>query len=308
MKTASAPAKAIILGEHTALYGNQVIAAAINLRSRVTVAKKMLGKGISINAPWASESDSPIMRIRRGTEMINKAVETAGGGNFDIKIESQIPIAAGLGSSASIASALVMALGAENGKEWGLADVARAAWKCEDAVHGKSSGVDPYAVTFGGITCYQNGKVVNLVLKGIPRLVIAESSMKHDTWDIVKDLEGLRRIGGVRFENFVKNSESIVNEGKDAIERGDWENLGKLMDQNHELLKIMGVSNDELDEMVDSARAAGAYGAKLSGAGCGGVIIALVNEETQGNVIKALSGMSKKIIEADISKDGVRLG
>jgi mevalonate kinase len=302
MKTGSAPAKIIILGEHTALYGKPVLSAALDLRSHV-IAHRRLGRGLSVKMP---SGDSPLKRSRRGMEMVRRGVKLVGGGGFDIRVRTEIPIASGLGSSASIASALMMALSAEAGKKWGLNEIARAAWKCEDAVHAKSSGVDPFTVTFGGVSLYQAGKIQPIKLKEKPKFVIAHSGLTHETGDIVKELEEIKKKDGVRFEKFLKDSEKLALQGKEAVEKSDWEALGRLMDENHALLKDVGVSCRELDEMVDIARKNGAYGAKLSGAGRGGVIIALVDKNGRESVSKALSSMGKKIIEAEISEEGAR--
>jgi mevalonate kinase len=302
MNTASAPAKIIILGEHTALYGKPVLSAALDLRSHVIACRKR-GGGLSVKAP---SGDSPLKRSRRGMEMVRRGVKLVGGGGFDIRVQTEIPISSGLGSSASIASALMMALSAEAGKKWGLNDIARAAWKCEDAVHAKSSGVDPFTVTFGGVSLYQAGKIRPVKLKERPGFVIAHSGLTHETGDIVKELEEIRKNDRARFDKFLKDSEKLALQGRDAVEGADWEKLGRLMDENHELLKGMGVSCKELDEMADIARKNGAYGAKLSGAGRGGVIIAIIGENSRESVSKALSNMGKKVIEADISEEGTR--
>ncbi len=307
MKTASAPAKVILLGEHTSLYGNQAIAAAIDVRAYAIVAKKTLsGRGISLSVPWSSKDGSP-QRMDRGNRMVKKAVDLVGGGGFDIRINSEIPLASGMGSSSAIASALVTALAAEAGKGWSLQDEARAAWKCENEVHLKSSGLDPFVATFGGVLLYQTGKIIPLKLKEKPELVVAHSGIDKETGDLVRHMEEIKKKEKERFNTFLKESESIVEKGRDAIENAEWEKLGILMNENHALLKDMGFSNEELDRMVEAARKAGAYGAKLSGAGRGGVIVALVGKNSKESVIKALSSMGKKIIDADISETGARI-
>jgi len=301
MITASAPAKVILLGEHTALYGNPVIAAAVDLRSTATVSKR-LDRGVALKS-WPSLGGSQI-RKNRGMEMVRKAAELAGAG-FDVRVQSSVPIGSGLGSSASISSALCMAMMAEASKHVSLRDVALAAWKCEDLVHGKSSGVDPFAVTFGGVSLYQSGKLRAIKCK--PDIVIAHSGIARNTGDIVKDLEEMKRAERERFDKFLKESKRIVEDGRVALERSDFGGLGRLMDENHELLKGIGVSCKELDGLVKAAREAGALGAKLSGAGRGGIMVALVDEGSKKAVVKALSNLGGKIIEAGITGECARL-
>lgn len=302
MKTASAPGKVIILGEHTALYGNPVLVAALDLRSYAVVAKRADRK-VSIKAPWSG--DAKISKL--GRRVVEHAIGLVGGRGFNIRVQSDVPIASGLGSSASISSALLMALSAEMGKKWGLHEVAKATQECEDIIHSKSSGVDPFITTFGGVGIYQSGKLRALNLKENPNLVIAHSGILRNTGAIVEELSEMRQNDRDMFDSFLARSERIVLDGKKAAEEKDWSKLGRLMDQNHELLRGLGVSCDGLDKMVNAAREAGAFGAKLSGAGRGGIMVALVDEKSKERVIKALSSMGKKIIEANISSEGARL-
>jgi mevalonate kinase len=137
--------------------------------------------------------------------------------------------------------------------------------------------------------------------------VIAHSGLTHETGNLVKELGEIRKSDRKRFDEFLKKSEKNTLLGKTAVEKADWEALGKLMDENHELLKGMGVSDKELDDMADIARKNGAYGAKLSGAGRGGVVIALTGAGAKESVTKALSSMGKQIIEAEITEEGARV-
>ena len=306
MTTASAPAKAILLGEHTALYGNPVLVMALELRAHVNVSARSDNE-IRITARDLGLEDTPAKRNQRGTALVRKAVELVGGGGFDIEIESDIPIAAGLGSSASIASALLMALKAETGQESDMREIAQEALECENMVHQRSSGVDPFAVVYGGLCVYEKQNVEKLEVDEYPQILVAHSGISSDTGDIVGDVEKVRSDDPERFKGFLEGSGKAVLEGKEAVQKGDWERLGKLMAGNHALLRGMGVSCAQLDDLVAAAREAGAYGAKLSGAGRGGIAIALVGENTKKPVSSALSSMGGKIIGSKITQQGVRL-
>jgi mevalonate kinase len=172
-------------------------------------------------------------------------------------------------------------------------------------VHTKSSGVDPFAVATGGITFYQKGNIRKLDVDEYPHLIVAHSGETSDTGDIVSDLDSMA--SGPTFKRFLEESEKIVFRGTGAVEKGDWEELGKQMDANHGWLARIGVSNDKLDKMVRAARDSGALGAKLSGAGRGGIMLALADENTEKGVIKALSSLGGKIIRTNITEEGVRL-
>lgn len=300
MTTASAPGKIILLGEHTALYGNPVLVAAIGLRARATVS---VGNSVNVKAPGI---DAPAKRMELGLAMSKKAVELIGG-NYDITVGSDIPLASGMGSSASIASALVAALRAEKSLPFDKKAIAETAWKCEDVVHTKSSGVDPFAATYGGIMVYTRGSIIELKLKTIPDIVIAHTGVTSDTGEIVRYVENKRGGNSNSFDSFLKSSKALVLEGKEAIENFDMKRLGRLMNENHRLLSDLGVSCEELNSLVKAARGAGAYGAKLCGAGKGGIMVALAGQKTKADVAKALSKAGGKLIQTQISKEGVRL-
>jgi len=305
MISASAPAKVILLGEHTALYGNPVLVMALDIRSRVSVSKRK-DKKIVLTAPDLGLDKVPVERKTRGSEMIRKGVSLVGGG-YDIRIESDIPIASGLGSSASIASALMMALGKSKGKESGMRVLAQEALKCENEVHGMSSGVDPFAVTYGGISIYQEEKIRKLKVKEYPNLIIAHSGINTDTGNIVADMHSIWKNEPGRFAGFLDLSRELVTLGEKAVKNRDWSSLGTLMDSNHTVLSDMGLSCERIDEMVKAARRSGALGAKVCGAGRGGIMAALVNEKSKIKVIEALSTLDAKIIESKVSETGARL-
>jgi len=306
MTTASAPAKAIILGEHTALYGNPVLVMALDLRAYVSVSARNDSE-VRITAKDLGLEDAPVKRNQRGTALVRKAVELVGGGGFDIEIVSDIPIASGLGSSASIASALLMALKAETGQKSDMRGIALGALECENLVHGRSSGVDPFAVVYGGLCVYEKRDVEKLEVEGYPEIIIAHSGISSDTGDIVEDVDNVRGGDLEGFKAFVEGSRRVVLGGREAVLKSDWGGLGKLMDDSHALLRGMGVSCAQLDDLVTVARDAGAYGAKLSGAGRGGIVIALVDENSKKPVSSALSSMGGKIIGSKITQQGVRL-
>jgi mevalonate kinase len=305
MITASAPAKVIILGEHTALYGNPALVMALDIRSRVSVSERKDNRVI-LTAPELGLENAPVERKMRGTEMIQKGVDLVGGG-YDIKVTSDIPIASGLGSSASIASALMMALRKVNGQESGMRLLAQEALKCENLVHSISSGLDPFAVTYGGLSVYQDQKIRKLKVNEYPNLLIAHSGITSDTGSIVEDMHRIWKDEPARFAGFLDLSKELVNLGETAIKNKDWSALGTLMDSNHTLLSDMGISCDRIDKMVKAARQSGAMGAKICGAGRGGIMVALVNEKSKIKVIEALSKMDAKIIESKVSEEGTRL-
>jgi len=307
--TASAPAKAILLGEHSALYGKSVLTMALDKRSRSVVSKRRDDK-IVVNAPdfdisarvlTDDDHEPALALVARSVELASE-----GPGGFDITISSEIPIASGLGSSASIPASLIAAIAAEAGRDLSKQELAELTWEAENVIHTKSSGVDPFAVVFGGLCLYREGSVKHIDAEP-PRLVIGHTGIVSDTGKVVAAVDERKKRHPEAFSAFLDDAEALVLDGKEALLGGDWARLGKLMDKNHELLSGIGISCPELDKAVAAARAAGAFGAKLCGAGCGGIMIALVDEKSKTAVEKALLDSGVKLIDVHPDKEGVML-
>jgi mevalonate kinase len=314
MTTASAPAKVILLGEHAAVYKKPVLTVALDRRAYVTVEKR---------EDYETILDAPDLRIKRYALDLqrgeNKSISFMAAivknvrdyirddSGIDIRIRSDIPIASGLGSSASISAAMVMAISRELGYTLSLKEIANLAWKCEHVVHSKSSGVDPFAVTFGGFCLYQDGRIEKMEVHRFPELIVAHSGVESDTGEVVSAVNTRKNAEPEVFEGILKLVERIVEEGRNSTEAEKWDRLGMLMNINHGLLSAIGVSSPELECLVHAARRAGAVGSKLSGAGCGGVMIALASPSKRQGVEKALRLKRGKIIRAGITGEGVRL-
>ncbi len=308
---ASAPGKVILLGEHAAVYGNSVLVASIEKRSYVTVTSREDEKCI-LNNPLVglenlefSLSDIPTLRSRWNTaltaETISKTFDFLGtSSGLEIEIHSDIPISSGLGSSASIASAMVLAISAELGKDLTPQENAQIAWDTENLIHKKSSGVDPFSVTYGGVVKYRQGEIERLNVKKYPEITIGNTKVRSDTGDVVMDVMHLKDNFPVFFETYLKIMEGIVEKGITLLEKGDLERFGQLMNINHGLLSSIGVSCFELENLVWAARKK-SFGAKLCGAGRGGIMLAL------GDSGKEISDAGGEVIKTRFSDKGAKI-
>lgn len=314
--TVSAPAKAILLGEHAAAYGRPALAVALDLRSYISVSKRKDNK-ILINAPEFkiqdylldegeySQESSALSLISETIRKTQEHIRDDSG--LDIHITTEIPIASGLGSSASIASAMILAIASESKFKLEKQEIANLAWQCEHIIHSKSSGVDPFTVIFGGLCLYQKGGVKTLNVSDYPTIVIAHSGLTSNTGEIVERVDQTKKGEPELFEDLLNIVENIVTNGKESVEDKNWGRLGLLMNINHGLLSAIGVSCIQLERLVYAARSAGSLGSKLCGAGRGGIAIALVDEKNEDRVKKVLVRSGGGLINARPTTEGIKI-
>ena len=265
--------KVILLGEHAVVFGQPAVAAGIRAGVRVHVSP---GTG-AISAPaWALEAqvgdDSlPAQAVRRLLERLN-----TDGAGLDFWLESEVPARAGLGSSAAMAVAIARAIAARAGA--GEAEILAAAAAAESVFHRTPSGIDAAAASRGRLGQFdkQNGWR-DLPLKAPFELCIGLSGQSHDTGALVASVADLCASTPVA-RRLVDAMGDLARASMDALAEGDVAALARMFNMAHGLLSGLGVSTPTLDDLVHTARAAGALGAKLTGAGGGGAVIAIAVE------------------------------
>ena len=308
---ASAPGKVILLGEHAAVYGNPVLVATVNLRTYVTVSKRdddrftLSNDATRIENLEFSFSDIPKLKKEWNTVLAAECIEKTFAklgieSGLDIEISSEAPVSSGLGSSASAASAMVLAIAREFDRDISNDEIANLAWDIENIVHGKSSGVDPFSVTFGGVLRYQKGKFKKLKVKKYPEITIGNTGVISNTGDIVMDVMKVKDEFPKFFENYLEAMVHVVDYGQKFLEKGKMKEFGQIMNINQGLLYSIGVSSPELDRIVWAARE-NSLGAKLCGAGRGGIMIAL------GDAGKQIEEAGGSVIKTEICDEGVRV-
>jgi len=314
----SAPGKVILFGEHFVVKGAPAIAGSIGLRVTVEAREKsswpLLIVSRSLGMEARVEKD---LRLRTGHPEIfapfKRILEIISGQArlrpAHIVISSQIPIAAGLGSSAASAAAFARAymevLGINPGKELLL----EVSYEAEKVVHGKPSGIDNTIVVEGGVIVYEKGRGYRRIKAdmGDSTLVIADTGVKRNTGKIVASvLERYDRHPSL-FKTLYTAAGLLVEEARRALETGDVERLGELMDINQGLLYAIGVSNIEIERILDAAREAGALGAKLTGAGRGGSVIALARPDTAEQVKRRMLQRAPWAAIGGFGGEGVRV-
>jgi mevalonate kinase len=326
MVTASAPGKVYLFGEHAVVYGEPAVPCAIERRAQVTVEER--DEGVRVNLQDltidgftveydSSDDDRPDVDVSdslvdAGMGYVNEAIEQARSAadapdaGFDITVEGDIPLGAGLGSSAAVAVAAIRAATAELGVDLDAREVAERAYQVEHAVQrGEASRADTFCSAMGGAVrvegddCRTVDGVDNLPL------VVGYDGGAGDTGALVA---GVREVKD-RYEfaaDTVRAVGDLVRQGERALVEGDVEEVGRLMNFNHGLLSALGVSSRSLDSMVWAARDADALGAKLTGAGGGGCIVALDESEDALTALSYTPGC-EDAFRAELDTEGVRI-
>ena len=299
---ASAPGKIILYGEHFVVRGNHAIAGSIGLRAYVTSVEKrewpLIIESRNLGAQARVYLDKGVLKVKTGhpgvfspfVRILEEYMKLDGIEPARVTIESEIPVSAGLGSSAASAAAFT----ASYGRLLGFSDDkdlwVKMSYEAEKVVHGKPSGIDNTIVVEGGVILYSRREGYKRIETRLSDavMVIADTGVKRRTGDVVMDVLSLYdRYPGV-LEHVYRAAEEIVLEAVKALYEGDSARLGELMNINQGLLYSIGTSNERIERLLYRARAAGALGAKLTGAGRGGSIVALAGVDEANRVREIL--------------------
>ena len=327
MTTSSAPGKVYLFGEHAVVYGEPAVPCAIERRARVTVQRRederirVRANDLTLDGftvTWGGETDTrpdvdvPTPLVEAATGYIDGAIEQAldaagePAAGFDVTVESDIPLGAGLGSSAAVVVAGIDAATRELGVELSPEELADRAYQVEyDVQDGQASRADTFCSAMGGAVRVQGDDCRRL--EDVPTLpfVVGYDGNTGDTGELVAGVRELKDTYGFAADA-VGSIGDLVGAGEAALRDGDIEELGRLMDFNHGLLSALGVSARSLDTMVWAAREAGALGAKLTGAGGGGCIVALDHTEQTHTALEYTPGCVDAF-RAELDTEGVRV-
>lgn len=300
MTKASASGKIILFGEHAVVYGRPALAVPVTQVQAEVEILDSARPGIWIEAPDVNlsaelntlPSDHPVASVIHNFLFLSRLSPFP---NLQIKITSSIPIASGLGSGAAATVALTRALAVHLDHAMTLEEMNAFAYEIEKLHHGTPSGIDNTVVSYAMPVYFVKGEPIETFRVGEPfTILIADTGIVAPTKESVGDVRRLWMNDRSRWETVFDQIGEISFTARRAIEAGKWELLGDLMNENHALLQTLTVSSPELDRLVDAARGAGALGAKLSGGGRGGNMIALVRADMAGTVSSALKEAGAK--------------
>jgi len=294
MSTASAPGKIILFGEHAVVYGRPALAVPVTQVHATVTVEAGAEPGVWLEAPGidlhcflsAIPADHPLAAaVYHVVAALGVSLPEA----LKIRIHSTIPVASGLGSGAAVSVALIRALSAFLGQPLPDERVSALAYEVEKIHHGTPSGIDNTVITYARPVYFVKGRPIETFHAGQPfSLVIADTGIPAPTREAVGDVRKLWEAHPEECEKIFDEIGQIADLARQKITSGEWQALGELMDRNHLLLRQLTVSCPALDRLVQAARQAGALGAKLSGGGRGGNMIALIDKENAPAVTEAL--------------------
>ncbi|MDF1700229.1 MAG: hydroxymethylglutaryl-CoA reductase, degradative [Planctomycetota bacterium] len=287
--------KIILLGEHAVVYGRHALAAPVDMAMRAIVDERPGAGGIEILIPQWNVSETmeigadPRNSLEESLQLILRELDLEQR-PMSIHLRSAIPRAMGLGGSAALAVAVIRAIDARF--TLGLDDeqVNNLAYLAEQHAHGRASGIDNSVATYGRPILFKRGEppVIREVTVGRPTPVVVGLS-RHEglTAAMVGRVAQARESTPNAYERLFDEIDVLTLQAAEELEAGNLENLGRCMNLCHGLLNALQVSTHQLEELVEIARNHGALGAKLTGAGGGGAIIALAPENPE-RIVQAM--------------------
>ncbi|MFX1587721.1 MAG: mevalonate kinase [Promethearchaeota archaeon] len=281
---------------HFVVYGLPAIASAIGSKTIATV-KAVDGEGWTVDDQRIATPGYKDKKFKEAQQAILNVIKYLNidtiNNQLEITFTGDLVAASGVGASAAQCTSLARALNEEFNLNLDDEKVNEAAYAGEMAYHGTPSGIDNTASTYGGLIWFvknlSGGKNTIDRLKSADKmhLIIANTGITASTAEVVADVRKLREENPEKFNKIFNKYEKIAKNAKNALIKGDRSSVGKLMNQNHKLLQLISVSSEINDKIVDIAINNGAIGAKMTGTGRGGLVIALTSDEDNQNKVSA---------------------
>jgi len=315
----SAPGKLMLLGEHAVVYNRPCIVTAVGQRMSVTL-ELLPGPTFELEAsdvevagykkPFASLGEGDIPKGARFVEMavkhFTKKYPLKGG--VRITTKSEFSSLFGFGSSSASTVCVVKGLAELTNTKLSNREIFDIAYRTILDIQGKGSGFDVAAALYGGTLYFvTGGRVVKPVALDELPLVVGYTGVKADTVTLINAVAEKASKHPELIDSIYTQIGKMVDAAHAALKARQWPLMGELMNSDQDLLKSLGVSSQKIDVMIQAARDAGAWGAKLSGAGGGDCMIALVSREKKQAVSEAITKVGGQVIDVATNVEGVRI-
>ncbi len=275
----TAPGKIILFGEHAVVYGKPAIAIPVSSMRASAWSEPGEGKltinAIDLNEKISLENKTSQFSVLAQT-LLAKTKQSEP--NLTINLTSKLPQGSGMGSSAATSTAVCKALSNYLGVDLEKNQISELVFDAEKVVHGNPSGIDNTVVAYESPVYFIKGNEPMTFDSGRTfHLVIGDTGIESSTKETVGNVRAMWKKEPNLMNGYFNEIENITKGGKMAIEEGNVEMVGELMNDNHELLNKIGVGHPELEKLVELSLKSGAIGAKLTGGGGGGNMVALAN-------------------------------
>jgi len=304
--------KVILFGEHFVVHGVPGIVSAID--STVDAEVKNTGDRIKIkDEREGAEGYTGKKRIQQ-KESIERILKTMGidpqKASLEIRLGGNLPAFSGIGASAASSVAIARAIAEEFGMKLSDERINEVAYEAEKAYAGTPSGIDNTAATYGGLIWFRRNlsggpnTIEKLTIKEPVEIIIGDTGIVADTKEMVAKVAARKKSNPEKYNPLFKKAEDLAFKARRALEEFDLRRVGTLMNENHRLLQEIDVSCEKLDYLVNLAREKGAFGAKLTGGGGGGCMVALTPSRELQEAVAAT--MEEKGFEVLRTKIGVQ--
>jgi mevalonate kinase len=301
--------KVILFGEHFVVHGVPGIVSAIDATNDAEVKKTTQGITVK-DVRKAAKGYAEEKRLQQ-LESIDRILKAMGiepnSAAFDILLGGTLPGFSGLGASAASSVAITRAIAQEFGVKLTDERVNEIAYEAEKAYAGTPSGIDNTAATFGGLLWFKKNMkggantIEKLHIREPVEIVIGSTGVVANTKAMVEGVAERKRRHAEKYDSLFEQAEALALIGRKALLDFDLKKVGELMNDNHRLLQAIEVSHEKLDFLVNVARKQGAYGAKLTGGGGGGCMVALTpGRELQERVAKAIEDVGHEMLRTRI--------
>jgi len=282
--------KVILLGEHSVVHGSPAIAIGIN--RGISAVARVADEDLLTVAPWSAW----VRPRNKGEEPLERAFAIALGTysnrpRLRIDVQVDLPSGAGLGCSAALGVAVFDAIDGVLRINRSREELGRMVHGWEEVFHGSPSGIDNMAAAVGGVLRYRKGAPLKpLSLVHPLQVVVAHSGERSKTKEMVSLVACQLASNPASVRDKFDDVSDLVDEAEVALSTGDMRTLGRLLNWNHGILSSLLLCTPKVEELCRLARAEGALGAKVTGAGGGGCIVALAEDDQHAHRIRDALG------------------
>jgi mevalonate kinase len=302
---AEAPGKVIISGEHFVVHGATALVAAIGRGTKVEASR---GEGLTVETPInknraAGSGLLPVEKVVR--EMYRERSQEP---RVRLRMSTNLPTGSGLGSSASSMVATVAAVNRLEGWNLDANSIVETSMLGERLVHGRPSGVDVAASVFGGLMKFRMGADPwQVSLEKPAKFLVIYSGKRRNSGRLISKVSSMKEIYPALFSKLCESASLVTELSTERLVAGRIEELGRIMTYNHAVLAMVGASNEHLDRLVDLCLEAGCLGAKLTGAGGGGSVLAVARRGEEDLIAARIESKGYDAFVTQVPTGGVRV-